>query len=222
MKKVISFIAGLFIFCFLPAASWGVNDLHGFFLSAPRMIYVIMMAILSLLVVIFVPEEGRSRGKGIKPAKKHNLSLFFLQIVAPLIVASAPWFDRHGFVVMPDNLVIRLCGVIAVCTGFLLMNWSVVALGPQFSTDVTIQENHRLVTGGPYRMVRHPRYLGILIFFSGISMVFRSWISMILVVALVILHVWRIHDEEKLMYEKFGNEWEEYRKKTKSLIPFLY
>jgi hypothetical protein len=52
------------VFLLFPAGcQLGVNDLHGFFLSAPRMIYVIMMAILSLLVVIFVPEEGRSRGK---------------------------------------------------------------------------------------------------------------------------------------------------------------
>jgi protein-S-isoprenylcysteine O-methyltransferase Ste14 len=58
------------------------------------------------------------------------------------------------------------------------------SLRKQFSVQVTIQENHQLVTGGLYRYLRHPRYLGILVFNLGIALVFRSRLGLALVAAL--------------------------------------
>jgi protein-S-isoprenylcysteine O-methyltransferase Ste14 len=102
------------------------------------------------------------------------------------------------------------------------MNAAVVTLGRQFSIDVTIQKNHKLITGGIYRFIRHPRYLGIMMFMSGISLVFRSWISVFLSVLTAAILIWRINDEERLMHREFGGVWENYRSKSRRLIPFIY
>jgi protein-S-isoprenylcysteine O-methyltransferase Ste14 len=113
-------------------------------------------------------------------------------------------------------------GLILSLSGFLLMNWSVIILGKQFSVDVTIQDNHKLITNGSYKYIRHPRYSGIIVFFTGISLIFLSWISLIIVLLLILVLLWRIGDEEKLMQLEFNKDWEAYKKRTFSLIPYIY
>jgi protein-S-isoprenylcysteine O-methyltransferase Ste14 len=221
MNKILSFIFGIFVFSFLPITGWGLNDASGFFSNPFRLSYIAMMALLSLLVVIFVPEEGRSRGRGKDPVKRHVISLLLMQVLSLSAVIALPWFDHKGIVVMNESSMIRIAGLLLAFFGFLLMNWSVIVLEKQFSTDITIQENHKLITRGPYRFVRHPRYLGIILFFSGISLVFRSWIGLVTVLLMLFVHLWRIADEEKLMRQEFGEEWEKYKQKTKVIFPFI-
>lgn len=221
-RKFFSIIAGIFIFAGLPILGWGLNDLSGFFSLPARLYFVVMMAILSVLVVLFVPEEGRGQGKGEKPAEQHKWSLLFLQVVPVLLLIVCAWSDRHGVAEMKFSWPFRFIGLCSTFLGFLLMNWSVLVLGKQFSVDVTIQKDHQLVNTGPYSFIRHPRYLGILIFFKGISHVFLSWIGISMVVVILVVLIWRIRDEEELMFQEFQEEWVPYRKKTWVLIPFIY
>ena len=71
-------------------------------------------------------------------------------------------------------------------------------------------------------MIRHPRYLGIFVFFTGISLTFRSLLGIMLVMVLAAVLVWRVFAEEKMMHQEFGKEWEAYRAKTWRLIPYLF
>jgi protein-S-isoprenylcysteine O-methyltransferase Ste14 len=59
-------------------------------------------------------------------------------------------------------------------------------------------------------------------FTTGISLVFRSWLSLILVVVLTLILIWRIRSEEALMRQQFGTDWEAYSQKSWRLIPFVY
>lgn len=222
MKKFISFIIGVVIFSGLPLIGWGLKDISGFAQNPYRLAFIFMMAILSVFVVIFMPNEGRSQGKGKKLIKRQNFSLAFLQIAPTLIVLISPYFDHHRIAVFNENNNTRIIGLILTFIGFIFMNWSTIVLGKQFSVDITIQENHKLITIGPYKYIRHPRYLGTIVFFFGISMIFLSWISLIIVFLLILVLLWRIGDEEKLMHQEFKTEWENYKKRTFSLLPYIY
>lgn len=222
MKKIISFLAGILIFSGLPLIGWGLYDLNGFAQNPWRLAYVIMMAVFTFLVVIFVPKGGRSQGEGKQLVKRQKISLLFLQFIPVWVIVGAPFLDRRDLAVLQESDGIRLAGLISAFLGFILMNWSIMVLGKQFSVDVTIQEDHKLVTRGPYSIIRHPRYSGIILFFTGISLVFRSWASLIIVVILIAVLLWRIRDEETLMEMEFKEDWEEYRKRTFSLIPFIW
>jgi protein-S-isoprenylcysteine O-methyltransferase Ste14 len=123
---------------------------------------------------------------------------------------------------MGDGMAVRWVGLGTVFFGFALMNWAVITLKNQFSVDVTIQENHQLITTGPYSYIRHPRYLGLILFLSGTSLVFRSWMALIFAVASVLVLIWRIRDEENLMRQEFTDTWEEYTKRSWRLIPYVY
>lgn len=221
MKKLFTFLTGIFIFCILPFISWGIYDFDGFIQNPARLLFVIIMAILSLWVVLFVPDAGTGQKQKNIPARQ-KMVLLFLQIIPLLLVISAPWFDHYHFAVFRDTNLIRFCGLVMACLGFVFMNWAVIILDRQFSVHVTIQDNHKLITHGPYRNIRHPRYLGIILFLCGIALVFRSWIGLLLVLLTLIVLLWRIQDEEDLMHREFKETWEEYKKKTYFLIPFIY
>jgi protein-S-isoprenylcysteine O-methyltransferase Ste14 len=64
--------------------------------------------------------------------------------------------------------------------------------------------------------------LGIILFTMGISLVYRSWLALILVAALTLVLIWRIYDEEALLHQEFGTDWEAYSQRSWRLIPFVY
>lgn len=222
MKKFFSFITGFIIFSGLPFLGWGLGDINGFIRNPYKVVFIVMMTILSVFVVIFVSNEGKGYGEGEKLVKRQKISLLCLQVVPPLIILVSPFFDRHRIAVFNEHDSIRIIILILSLLGFILMNWSVMVLGRHFSIDVTIQDNHKLIKTGPYKVIRHPRYLGIIVFFTGISLVFLSWLSLTFVLFLVIVLLWRIKDEEKLMHQEFKEDWEDYKKSTFALIPFIY
>ena len=96
------------------------------------------------------------------------------------------------------------------------------ALGKQYSGYVTLQEDHQLVQTGIYGVIRHPIYLRALMVFVGLPLIFRSWLLLPLFVVGVLFVGYRIRQEEKLLAEHFGAEFEAYRRRTWRLLPYLY
>jgi len=101
--------------------------------------------------------------------------------------------------------------------------WGYKYLGKFFNPRVSIYENHELITNGAYRNIRHPLYLSSLINFIAIPAIFSSWGALIIVViATIPALVYRINVEEEFLLEHFGDEYKEYIKRTRRLIPGIW
>jgi protein-S-isoprenylcysteine O-methyltransferase Ste14 len=85
----------------------------------------------------------------------------------------------------------------------------------------SVQENHELVTSGPYHFVRHPIYTGMLVALFGSALV-GGTLWLLYFVAVCAMFVWRVGVEEKFMTETFPQKYPEYKKRTKALIPFMW
>lgn len=129
--------------------------------------------------------------------------------------------DRRNFWVV-DGEGIRWTGVALLAGGGALRIWPVFVLGRRFSGLVAIQPGHTLVTGGPYRFVRHPSYLGAIVFVLGWGLVFRSWAGVVLAGLFLPPLLARIRAEERLLRSQFGSEYDAYRARTARLIPGIY
>jgi protein-S-isoprenylcysteine O-methyltransferase Ste14 len=210
----------------IPLFGWGLDDLPGFFSKNQRLGYGLLILVLGLAVgyqAIETPEGIRgSRGQEGKVVARQSI----IRVVAVLILLGAlaflPFSDRRGIGVLTDNQMVRWVGLVLFAAGMGLVYWSGIALGRLYSAEVTIQQGHHLVTRGPYRHVRHPRYLGAVLLGPGLSLTFRSWIGLIASFAFVGFILLRIRDEEALMHAEFGQEWEEYCQRTWRLIPLVY
>jgi protein-S-isoprenylcysteine O-methyltransferase Ste14 len=222
IRSALKACIGIAIFAGLPLLGWGIKDIQGFVGHPARLGYVVLVALLQVLVVILFPAVGRDRGAGTKIVRRQRLAVLMLQVLSLAILLVAPYCDRRGIAVISEVQLVRYLGLVLFASGFLVMNWAEALLGRQFSVQVTIQEGHKLVTGGLYRYLRHPRYLGIITFNTGIALGYLSWLALILVAALTLVLLWRIHDEEAFMHQKLGADWEAYSKRSWRLIPFVY
>jgi len=110
----------------------------------------------------------------------------------------------------------------AVTTGGLLV--AVCArrhLGRNWSQAVTVKEGHELITSGPYALVRHPIYTGVLLGFTGSAMG-RGELRGLLALAIVLGAYWyKLRLEEKWMRAHFGEQYESYSRRVAALVPYL-
>ncbi len=122
----------------------------------------------------------------------------------------------------PVALLLALCGFLLAVAGSALVVWSRRELGSAWSFVPTVVQGTGLVTTGPYRLVRHPIYLGLVLVATGEALVFGSWPALMTVLcAIVPTFAWRARVEEKLLSRTFGETYEAYRQRTKMIIPHL-
>jgi protein-S-isoprenylcysteine O-methyltransferase Ste14 len=109
-------------------------------------------------------------------------------------------------------------GLFALGLGFAI--WARVHIGRNWGTPMTQKEEPELVTGGPYRLVRHPIYAGIL--FAGVgTVVALSWWWLIAVVLAGLYFVYSAFVEERFLTERFPDAYSRYKRSTKMLVPFV-
>jgi len=94
-------------------------------------------------------------------------------------------------------------------------------LGRNWSGTVTLKHDHELVTGGPYRIVRHPIYTGLLAAFLGSAIALGEWRGLVAVALVLLAFVRKIRLEERWMQERFGDAYLRYRQHVPALIPAL-
>lgn len=118
------------------------------------------------------------------------------------------------------NPMLAIIGPMLCILGIALAIWARVHLGRNWSSYPTLKENHELVTSGPYALIRHPIYTGVILAAIGTTLV--SWPWTIVLVSISIMFVWRVNVEEKLMMRQFPSEYPAYKKRTWALIPWMW
>ncbi len=123
---------------------------------------------------------------------------------------------------LPDTAVTGYTGLAITLAGAAFAIWARLYIGRNWSANVTIKQDHELVRGGPYAVVRHPIYSGLLLAVLGTAVALGEVRGLIAFVLALI--GWRMKSlvEEKFMAEQFGDEYGKYKRKVKALIPFIF
>lgn len=112
-------------------------------------------------------------------------------------------------------------GAFLTAGGLLFAVWARLHLGRNWSGSVTIKEGHDLVTSGPYALVRHPIYTGLLLALLGSTLALGDWRA-VLAFALSVGALWRkLRVEEHWMRQQFGDAYQAYAQRVAALIPFV-
>lgn len=110
---------------------------------------------------------------------------------------------------------------LVTATGLMFAVWARIYLGRNWSGTVTIKQDHELIVGGPYAIVRHPIYSGLLIALFGSAAARGEWRGL-----LAVLIAWatlrrKLRFEERWMAERFGPQYESYSRRVPALVPYL-
>ena len=217
LRKLIFFVVwylGYYTLCFL--------------LFAPELftisIYLVLMV--SYYVVSFVDTMIRPFAEKAELSPKYSLILLMVFLVNPFLIVLTVYENINvisKYVEVWDHILISYIGIITFLVGGFITIVSRVQLGMYGSGRLVIEENHKLVSTGIYRYLRHPMYFGGLLGVIGMALGIRS-IIMLFVSGIFYFVIFRnrIREEERLLIEEFGESYNTYMKQTKRLIPRVY
>ena len=155
------------------------------------------------------------------PARLLHVGLMFLGIV--LVFNLYHWFDNGWLAtrIFPRSESLVLGGAVVTIAGMLFCIWARLILGSNWSGSVTIKENHELVRRGPYQIVRHPIYTGILLGLLGTAFVYGTTRAFIGVLVCGLALWIKSQTEEQFMVQQFGEQYIQYRREVRALIPYI-
>lgn len=156
-------------------------------------------------------------------ARHRSTRLPILLILVALVALTAggrrgAWWHRHLWFTTSTLSVVSTSLVVL---GAAFAIWARLTIGTNWSGTVTLKEGHELIVRGPYRIVRHPIYTGLIAMGIGTAMIYAEAAGFAMVAFGVVVFALRIPAEERLMTETFPDQYPQYRRRVKAVIPFL-
>jgi protein-S-isoprenylcysteine O-methyltransferase Ste14 len=181
----------------------------------------------NLLSLIFLVSEiiililKRSKSAEVK-IRKDKSTMLLLWIVISLSLFAGGYISKM-YPYEGDHPWILYSGITIMILGFIIRWTAVIQLGKAFTVDVSISKTHKIKDDGLYKLIRHPSYSGLVMIFFGLSLLFGSWYGILVVnIPIFIALGVRIKAEEELLESAFGDDYKNYKKRTKRIIPGVY
>ena len=124
--------------------------------------------------------------------------------------------------ISPASPAQNIIGLALILLGYTILFIGHFTLRRFHSSTLVIREDHKLVTHGIYRLVRHPMYLGVLLVAIGMPVFVSSLAGFLIMLILIPILLIRIRIEERLLIDEFGEEYQAYQRSTRKLIPFIF
>ncbi|HXW47488.1 MAG TPA: isoprenylcysteine carboxylmethyltransferase family protein [Streptosporangiaceae bacterium] len=164
------------------------------------------------------PREGATR---VGSVTGWRLSVLGCAIVTNVALYLAPHLVS-GAAIRPAAAVAAV-GLVVMLAGIVLRGWSFLTLGDYFTFTVQVSDDQKVVNAGPYRLLRHPSYAGILLICIGVGLAGANWASLAVLVLLPLaLLLYRIHIEERALLTTLGERYRDYALGRKRLVPLVW
>jgi protein-S-isoprenylcysteine O-methyltransferase Ste14 len=138
----------------------------------------------------------------------------------PLIWIFTDFLDGFDY---NSNIVLLVIGTILLLLSLRLFRLTHKALGKMWSHSLDLREDHKLVTSGIYEKIRHPMYTAFWVWAIGAAFLLPNWIAGVSgMIGFGTLFFLRVGQEEEMMRAEFGQEYDEYIKRTSKVFPGIY
>ena len=176
-------------------------------------------------IVLNFSKRGDKSGSKPRTGKISNaliMTVGLSSIVLGIIIGFTAKFMNIRWLFTPDYFISSL-GLVLIVIG-VVIRWSAVrTLDKYFTVDVKILDDHKLIRSGLFAYVRHPSYLGLLVAVLGLGITMVNWLStIVMLIPHLIVILLRINEEEKVLEDRFGSDYQDYRRQTKRLVPGIY
>ncbi|MEM9928702.1 MAG: protein-S-isoprenylcysteine O-methyltransferase [Bacteroidota bacterium] len=176
--------------------------------------------------IIRYPHEKRNRQNNVTTNKKKGLEILLLALVwvgmmiLPLIYVFTSWLSFADYQL---PVFWQILGILLIIPGLWLFYRSHHDLGQNWSVSLEIREGHNIISSGVYELIRHPMYTAIWLLCLAQALLLNNYVAGLSgLVFFGLLYFLRVGREEKMMLGQFGQEYQEYMKKTKRIVPYLF
>jgi protein-S-isoprenylcysteine O-methyltransferase Ste14 len=166
--------------------------------------------------------------RDVKPARRQEswanrlLTIALIVPAALLMAVRGRWLPWLGGRFLPDTMIVYLLGLLLVMAGLAFAVWARVYLGRNWSGTVTVKENHELIRSGPYAIVRHPIYTGLLLAMLGTAIVVGEWRGLLSLCFLGLAFWFKLRREERFMADSFPDTYPSYCAQVSALLPLMH
>jgi protein-S-isoprenylcysteine O-methyltransferase Ste14 len=166
--------------------------------------------------------------RNVKDERRHESLASGIAHLAPMFLGAAllaardlplPWLYQRF---LPPSFAIYGLGVVILAAGLAVAVWARHHLGRNWSGIVTLKQDHELIRSGPYRLVRHPIYSGLLLAVLGTAIAIGEWRGLVAFLLILGSFLLRLRMEERFMDEAFHEHYARYRAKVPALIPRIF
>jgi protein-S-isoprenylcysteine O-methyltransferase Ste14 len=180
------------------------------------------LGLIYLVSELLLTLTRRSRSETGTKQDRSTLGIIWL-VIAVSITAGLFVALNFPAAALPHGRIFASAGVVLFVAGLILRWWAIITLGRFFTVDVTIEKDHELVERGPFRIVRHPSYAGVLLAFVGLGLSFGNWAALLVILLPIgAAFIRRMNVEEDALSRALGRHYADYMKRTKRLVPFVY
>ena len=144
-------------------------------------------------------------------------------LLGALALVAAPVLNAQGIAESSHGPVIGWIGVAVLICGLALRLWSQAVLGRYYTSTLRHGEDQPILASGPYRILRHPGYAGLLLAWVGAGLATANWAAALAVTLVMsVAYRYRIAAEEAMLLDTFGGRYKEYMARTWRLMPYVY
>ena len=180
-------------------------------------------AVWTVLLIVWVVAAFRTKRTERSASQGSRLFELCLLVVAfSLLFKGRLRFGALARRVIPGTAPIAWTGVAITIVGIAFAIWARFYLGSNWSAIAGVKQDHSLVRSGPYAMVRHPIYSGLIAAMFGTALVSGALGSFVAVPLTIVAWRQKLLIEEGFMREQFGAEYQRYMREVKALIPFVW
>jgi protein-S-isoprenylcysteine O-methyltransferase Ste14 len=160
--------------------------------------------------------------KTIDESPTDNKSTYFIgfTIFSVLILSVVLNFLNAGTF---KNETLSIIGLGLMCTGLFVRIWSMQTLKKYYTRTLVITEEQEIIKKGPYKIIRHPGYLGTMLVWCAAGLAMQNYIiTGMAIVMMLIAYTYRIQNEERMLSNTFGEKFNDYKKSTWKIIPLVW
>jgi len=162
-----------------------------------------------------------------RTVRREKIGGRLLQMLATTAAFILLWSDNPVWGALSSRFVPRdhawaVAGATITCIGVAIAIWARTILGGNWSGLVTVKQDHTLVRNGPYSVVRHPIYSGLTLALLGTGLAIGEWRALVAAGILFGMFLAKSRTEERFMTQEFGRQYEDYRRGTNAIIPFIF
>ena len=187
------------------------------------MFYALIFPVLWTAWVIYW-YAARKRDKPVlrrEPPVSRAAHMIPLMLAVALFAFPGLWRGWLSLRILPFSFAAYWIGVGLLLTGLAFTVAARWHLGGNWSGTVTVKQDHELIRTGPYALVRHPIYTGLLLGFIGSAISLGEVRGVVAVGLVIVAFLLKIRLEERWMTESFGDAYRRYRAEVKALIPYV-
>ena len=190
----------------------------------PTLVFAVVMASWFGFGILFF---ARKKPPAAPESKRERTAIFgiALQAASYAIVWSVhrPFFSPIVALSKPLEIVLAVFTMLMAVGSVWFVSAAIRTLGTQWSLGARLIEGHKLITEGPYRLVRNPIYTGMFGMLLATGLAVSHWVGLLIAIVVYALGtLFRVRSEEKLLRGAFGAEFDSYARRVPAVIPFLF